>query len=505
MFLVMSLLMLFRKSTLEEFSRLSRSFNLIPVYEFIPADMLTPVLAYMRIRRKGVFTFLLESVEDTLNFGRYSFIGLNPVKELYNYRKKTFLRYEEAVAEIPDTDIFTALKRELEGITQPQIEGLPYFKGGAAGFIGYENTELFEPSLGSSEQKSSIPDSYLGIFRDLIAFDHLKHQLILISNVHVKPDQSAQEQFSQSQERLANLKQLLSSIVPHPGPFSITSYIKQEIDSNRFTESFDRIKEHILDGDVFQLVLSEKFSAEYSGDPFHVYRTLRMINPSPYMYILEMPGEIKVIGTSPEDLVRVKDGKATILPIAGTRRRGTTTEDDNRLAEELIHDPKENAEHTMLVDLARNDLGRVCSYGSVSLTEDRTIKLYSHVMHIVSRVEGKVRDDISTVDVLAASFPAGTVTGAPKVRAMEIIKKLEPEPRGLYAGAVGYFDYSGNMDMCIAIRSFFIRENIITWQAGAGIVLDSQPELEMKEIYNKARVMTEAILAAGRIDEHTRH
>lgn len=223
------------------------------------------------------------------------------------------------------------------------------------------------------------------------------------------------------------------------------------------------------------------------------------------MYILEMPGDIKVIGTSPEDLVRVKEGKAAILPIAGTRRRGNSPADDQRLAEELRHDPKENAEHTMLVDLARNDLGRVCGYGSVSLKEDRKIKMYSHVMHIVSRVEGDVRDDISAVDVLAASFPAGTVTGAPKVKAMEIIKTLEPEPRGLYAGAVGYFDFSGNMDMCIAIRSFFIRKNVISWQAGAGVVLDSKPELEMKEIYNKARVMTEAIQAAGRIDEHTRY
>lgn len=497
--------MLFRKSTLEEFTGLSRSFNLIPVYEFIPADMITPVLAYQRVRRTGQFTFLLESVEDSLNFGRYSFIGLNPVKELFNYRKRTFLRYEGSEAEIPGADIFTALRRELDGITQPQIEGLPYFKGGAAGFIGYENTELIEPVLGLTESSSIQPDSYLGIFRELIAFDHLKHQLILICNVHVKPDQSREKQFSEAQTRLSVLKKLLSAQTPHPGPFSITSYIKQEIDTARFTESFNRIKEHILEGDVFQLVLSEKFSAEFTGDPFHVYRALRMINPSPYMYILEMPGDIKVIGTSPEDLVRVKEGKAAILPIAGTRRRGNSPADDQRLAEELQHDPKENAEHTMLVDLARNDLGRVCGYGSVSLKEDRKIKMYSHVMHIVSRVEGDVKDDISAVDVLAASFPAGTVTGAPKVKAMEIIKTLEPEARGLYAGAVGYFDFSGNMDMCIAIRSFFIRKNVISWQAGAGVVLDSKPELEMKEIYNKARVMTEAIQAAGRIDEHTRY
>lgn len=496
--------MLFRKSSLEEFNRLSRDYNLIPVYEFIPADMITPVLAYQRIRSSGKFTFLLESVEDSLNFGRYSFIGLNPAKELLNFGGLTLLREGGRESALPD-DIFSALKKELEGISQPQIEGLPYFKGGAAGFIGYENTELLEPVLGITEKSSEQPDSCLGIFRELIAFDHLKHQLILICNVHIKPDQSSAEQFTLAQERLSALKTLLSAPRPHPGPFSITSYIKQEIDSARFTESFNRIKEHILDGDVFQLVLSEKFSAEFDGDPFHVYRALRMINPSPYMYILEMPGDMKVIGTSPEDLVRVKDGKAAILPIAGTRRRGTTATDDNRLAEQLMNDPKENAEHTMLVDLARNDLGRVCAYGTVSLKEDRRIKMYSHVMHIVSRVEGEVREDISAVDVLAASFPAGTVTGAPKVKAMEIIKNLEAVPRGLYAGAVGYFDFSGNMDMCIAIRSFFIHRNIISWQAGAGIVLDSRPELEMKEIYNKARVMTEAIQAAGRIDEHTRY
>jgi len=496
--------MLFRKSTLEEFTTLSRDFNLIPVYEFIPADMITPVLAYQRIRGNGEFTFLLESVEDSQNFGRYSFIGLNPAKELLNFGRRTLLREGGKESVLPD-DIFSAITAELEGISQPQIEGLPYFKGGAAGFIGYENTELLEPVLGITERSSEQPDSCLGIFRDLIAFDHLKHQLILICNVHIKPDQSRTEEFAQAQERLSTLKKLLSSPCPHPGPFSITSYIKQEIDSARFTRSFDRIKEHILDGDVFQLVLSEKFSAEFEGDPFHVYRALRMINPSPYMYILEMPGDIKVIGTSPEDLVRVKDGKAAILPIAGTRRRGTSSADDHRLAEELKNDPKENAEHTMLVDLARNDLGRVCSYGSVSLKEDRNIKMYSHVMHIVSRVEGKVRENISAVDVLGASFPAGTVTGAPKVKAMEIIKNLEAEQRGLYAGAVGYFDFSGNMDMCIAIRSFFIKKNVITWQAGAGIVLDSKPELEMKEIYNKARVMTEALKQAGRIDEHTRY
>lgn len=497
---------MFLKSNQTEFSELAQSYDYIPVYEFIPADMLTPVLAYLRLRNSGEFTFLLESVEDSLNFGRYSFIGLNPAQTLMNFAGTT-VTYDKEMRETSRSqeDIFTVLKGHLGKRNQYHPEGLPYFRAGAVGFFGYGNVELIEPTLKFTRNNDQTPESVIGLFHDIIVFDHLKHQIGIIVNVHIENDRSPDDLYTSAESRILSIKKQLSASEIKPEPFHITEYIKDVIDEPKFENAFAKIKNHILNGDVFQLVYSEKFSAAFSGDPLHVYRALRMINPSPYMYILDLPGGYKVIGTSPEDLVKVTGSKVSILPIAGTRRRGKNNSEDTRLAENLLADAKENAEHTMLVDLARNDLGRVCNYGSIKLTEDRIIKKYSHVMHIVSRVDGQLNEGISPVDVLKAAFPAGTVTGAPKIRAMEIIDQLENQPRGLYAGAVGYFDFSGNMDLCIAIRSFFIKSNIIEWQAGAGIVLDSDPELEKKEIRNKAKVLVEALQLAERIDENISH
>ena len=483
------------------FKELAESYNLIPVYEVITADLLTPVLAYLKIRETGKQSFLLESVEGSANMARYSFIGKNPIRsfsnagleitESINGKSKTF-----------NKNIFEYVREEIGKFNQPKIDGLPDFTGGIVGYLGYENIALVEKVI-KFRSKSFNPDSIFGVYNTILAFDHFKHQIILITNVAVAPNTDLEKSYSHAKSILSSLREELKKPVNYTSDFKLSGEVHEEFDPEEFYSQVEAGKRNIVEGDIFQIVLSKRFSSDYSGDPLNVYRSLRIINPSPYMYHLEFENKLTIIGTSPEDLLKVKEGKAQVLPIAGTRKRGKTQKEDLELEVDMINDPKELAEHTMLVDLGRNDLGRVCKYGSVRVTESMRVQRYSHVMHMVSKVEGKLASDKDSIDGLMSCFPAGTVSGAPKIRAIQLIEEYEKHERNIYAGAVGYFDFSGNLDMCIAIRTLYTKNKTIYWQAGAGIVADSKPELEAKEIRNKSAAMINALKYAEVIDENT--
>ena len=487
--------------TIENFTKLAEEFNLIPVYEIITADLLTPVLAYLKIREEGKQSFLLESVEGSLNLARYSFIGKNPEKIFFNNHLTLSEKSSDKETSF-EKNIFEYIKTELKKYKQPKIDELPDFTGGIVGFLGYETISLIEKVVPHHKNGFENSDSIFGIYKTILAFDHYKHQIILISNVDVSDFSSIEEAFESGKNELSKLRKELKKPLEFSSDFSYEKEYSSNFSNEEFYKLVEQSKRNIVEGDIFQIVLSKRFSTSYTGDLFNVYRALRIINPSPYMYHLEFENDFTVIGTSPEDLLKVKNRKAQLLPIAGTRGRGKTVEEDNRLEENLLNDPKELAEHTMLVDLGRNDLGRVCQYDSVKVSKLMKIQRYSHVMHIVSKVEGELAEAKDAIDALQACFPAGTVAGAPKIRAMQLIYKYEQLRRNIYAGAVGYFDFSGNLDMCIAIRTLFSKGNTLYWQAGAGVVADSTPELETKEINNKAAVLLNALQYAEVIDEN---
>jgi anthranilate synthase component 1 len=478
--------------TFDQFNILAKDYNLIPVYDIITADLLTPVMAYLKIRKSGKQSFLLESVEGSLNFARYSFIGVDPEKTIKNKHKKLFINDGHKQI-IKEKSIFDQLRDEINGIKQAKLPELPTFTGGVVGYLGYENISLIENVIKFNYPDLNEFDSTFGIYKTILAFDHYKHQIILITNVFIEDDNEKETAFNSAKNILNNLKSLLLKSTISINSFKIIEWTKNEFDKNSFYSLVNDAKNEITNGEIFQIVLSKRFSAKFDGELFNVYRALRIINPSPYMYFLEFEDNSTIIGTSPEDLVRVKNRKAQVLPIAGTRRRGKTEQEDKELENDLLNDPKELAEHTMLVDLGRNDLGRVCKYGSVKVSEFMKIQKYSHVMHIVSKVEGEITEDNDSIDALKSCFPAGTVTGAPKIRAIQLIGDFENEERNVYAGAVGYLDFSGDLDMCIAIRTLFSKDNLIYWQSGAGVVADSRPEFEAKEIINKSAAMVSAL------------
>jgi anthranilate synthase component 1 len=486
--------------TFDKYQELAESFNLIPVYEVITADLLTPVLAYLKIRENGSQSFLLESVEGSASMARYSFIGKGPRKIFYNKGSIITEQTEEGKSVI-NKSIFEYIRSEIQKYQQPKLENLPDFTGGIVGYLGYENVALIEKVIKFSTASFDNPDSIFGIYDTILAFDHYKHQIILISNSIIDGKTDLRQSYYLAKEKIADLKKSLKKQVEYSSDFKNNGKVVSDFDTEEFYEQVNKSKHNIIEGDIFQIVLSKRFSSEYKGDLLNIYRALRIINPSPYMYYLEFEKDFTIIGTSPEDLLKVKNRRAQVLPIAGTRRRGKTIEEDIELEKNLLNDPKELAEHTMLVDLGRNDLGRVCKYGSVVVSEQMKIQRYSHVMHIVSKVEGELADNKNSIDALMSCFPAGTVTGAPKIRAIQLINEYEPEERNVYAGAVGYFDFSGNLDMCIAIRTLFAKGNVVYWQAGAGIVADSKPELEAKEIKNKSAVLVNALKYAEVIDE----
>ena len=485
------------------FSALARKGNIVPVVRPLAADTLTPVSACLRIARPGEPSFLFESVEGGEKIARYSFMGTGPFRTL---------RYSGGVAEVAEdgrtashtADLFEELRsltRDFRPVTMP---GLPPFSSGAVGYFAYDVVRQLERLPSRTTDDLGLPDAHLLFFLDVIAFDHVRHQVLLIANAFLRRGASLRKEFRQARKRLDAMEAALK--LPEKGAAAEKKRARRRkarprVRSNfrkpEFLDAVRKAKRAIRAGDVYQLVLSQRFEAPVTADPFTLYRALRMVNPSPYMYFLDT-GEAQIIGASPEMLVKVQGRTASYRPIAGTRPRGATEEEDRRLEQNLLRSVKERAEHVMLVDLGRNDLGRVADYGTVQVDEFMAVERYSHVMHLVSSLRARLRRGRDCFDALAACFPAGTVTGAPKVRAMELIEQLEPARRGVYAGAVAYMDFSGNLDSCITIRTMVVKDGKAYMQAGAGIVADSQPEKEYEETVNKAQALLAAIELAER-------
>jgi anthranilate synthase component 1 len=491
-----------RQTSFEEFVELARRGTFVPVVREIMADLLTPVSAFIKIAEHSDYAFLFESVEGGEQVARYSFLGKDPFLVLRARGRRTVID-RSGVTAGSDEPFIAELRRLMAEFRAPYVPGLPRFTGGAVGFMGYDASPAFEPSLepawtkaGWSAAAAGEDDAGFMLFDTVLAFDHVKHRILIIANARVTADEDLEALYQFACAKIdfleRELERGLSQPERRPGePPAISSNLTKEA----FEASVRSIKERIAAGDIYQAVLSQRFEADVTADPFTVYRALRHVNPSPYMYFMRM-GELAIVGSSPEMLVRVEGRRVETHPIAGTRPRGNSDEEDLRLAEELKRNEKERAEHVMLVDLGRNDLGRVCEYGSVRVPQYMALERYSHVMHLVSTVDGTLAEDHDHLDALVACFPAGTVSGAPKIRAMQILAELEPTRRDIYAGAVGYIDFAGNLDFCIAIRTITIRRGRARVQAGAGIVADSNPAAEYEETRDKARALLQALTMA---------
>jgi len=479
----------------------SKDGNLVPIYREINADLETPVSAYLKIAR-GPYSFLLESVEGGERLGRYSFIGTEPSLVI-----KTGVQEAQASGTercLGQVDPLAVIAETLAPFKPMPVPGLPRFHGGMVGYLGYEAVRYFEPRVPTAENDPlKVPESVFMLTYTLLVFDHLQHKIRVVS--HARLDDGVEEAYAQAVGRIDALVRRLSQPLVMDGRAADapqtdsssgngTSPISN-IAKDRYEAMVRRAKEYIEAGDCIQTVLSQRFARSTRAAPFDLYRSLRAVNPSPYMYFLHLD-DFHIIGASPEMLVRVEDGNIDYHPIAGTRPRGDDPERDLTLEQELISDEKERAEHIMLVDLGRNDVGRVSEPGSVKVTQLMDVERYSHVMHLVSHVQGRLRPGLTVYDALRSCFPAGTVSGAPKIRAMEIIAELEPDRRGAYAGAVGYFSFSGNMDTAIAIRTLVLKDGVAYVQAGGGIVYDSVPETEYQETVHKAGALMRAIQAA---------
>jgi len=478
--------------TFNEFQDLAQECTTIPVYKHILADMLTPVAAWVHLSKKAEYAFLLESVEKGNQYSRYSYVGINPQKILMHKDGHTSITENGQSINVntPFLDLLREIQSKYNMVKLPEI---PSFTGGLVGYLGYETIAWIEDIPTHNESQLNVPDSVFMLFEDMIAFDHLKGSALVISNVKVDPNHDLKEKFDEAHLRVDAIGELLHSDVNYQTPVRVEqSTVSSNFDQVSFESAVLKAKEHIKDGDIFQLVLSQRFERQTSVEPTTLYRALRTINPSPYMFHLKIK-DFDIIGASPELLVKVEDGIVEIRPIAGTRQRGETDEEDKALAEDLINDEKECAEHLMLLDLGRNDVGRVSEYGSVTIPENMVIENYSHVMHIVSDVKGKLAEDKDPFDALMSGFPSGTVTGAPKIRAMEIIHELEPNRRDIYSGAVGFFDFTGNVNTCITIRTMIMKNGTVHFQSGAGIVHDSDPTKEFDETVNKAKAIMAAI------------
>jgi anthranilate synthase component 1 len=476
------------------FERLAVKGNLIPVYKEFLADTETPVSAYLKIRN-GSFSFLLESAEFGKRWGRYSFIGYDPFLVVFVRDQEMEIRNGSRETSLKSVENPFAVLRELNRKFRPAggREDL-LFPGGLVGFCNYDLVRKWEPTGGCSTSGQDGPESIFMAPGRLMVFDHLTHRMKVVVLVHLEDGDNRRREYEQALKKIdETMAELTASLHAQPSdePLSVSQLVSS-VSKREFEEAVRKAKDYIIAGDVIQVVLSQRFSGDVSGDPFILYRTLRSINPSPYMFYLHF-GDTKLIGASPEVLVRLTDRKIDLRPIAGTRPRGATTEEDEALEKELMADPKERAEHIMLVDLGRNDVGRVAMPGSVEVSGFMEVERYSHVMHIVSHVQGELKPELDCFDLFMSAFPAGTVTGAPKVRAMQIIEELEPCTRGPYAGAVGYFGFNGNMDFCITIRTITIANNSASIQVGAGIVYDSSPEKEYEETLRKAAGMFKAI------------
>jgi anthranilate synthase component 1 len=508
----------------KEFLTLAKEHTLVPVCRILTADLETPVSAFLRAAWPERECFLLESVEGGEQVGRYTFIGLAPFKRIVARGRDITITEGKKVIEIED-DIFAVLRRALSGHKAARLPGLPPFTAGAVGFLSYDAVRQIErlPSLAKDEL--GVPDACLLFFDEVLAFDHVRKEIWLVVTADVTRGKSAAKPakvYDNAIQRLDALEKRLAQPLPKNIDKKSRAHgslkVKHRTSKKDYLAAVHRTKEYIAAGDIFQAVLSQRFDVTPEADSFQVYRALRTVNPSPYMYFLRFspdgplggdpekskgffkrskaPQVIELAGSSPELLVRVHQGKVEYRPIAGTRPRGATEAEDQALADEMINDQKERAEHVMLVDLGRNDVGRVSQFGSVKVDRLMFVERYSHVMHIVSTIEGRLKPELTAVEALRACFPAGTLSGAPKVRAMEIIEELEPTRRGTYGGAVLYADFSGNLDSCIAIRSMLAIAGEGHVQAGAGIVADSVPELEYQESINKAQAVIRAIQRA---------
>ncbi len=478
----------------EKFIELSRSGNVIPVYKEILADFDTPLSAFVKVA-KDEYSFLFESVEGGERMARYSFLGNSPSVVISSRGDEVSITKGEEVNTFKcERDPIDEVKRFMRDFNFVPVEGLPRFCGGLVGYIGYDMVRFFENIPDTNPETIGMPEMQLVLTDTILIFDHVDHKIKVVSNAIIEG--SAEEAYDAAIHKIDKLTDQLEQEFKPPDFGEIKKASPDKIASNFSKEEFagavEKVKEYIKQGEIIQLVLSQRFSRETEADSFNIYRALRSINPSPYMYYLKL-GEDRIIGSSPEILFRCEDGKVQVRPIAGTRRRGKDQEEDRELEKDLLKDPKERAEHIMLVDLGRNDIGRVCKYGTVKPRELMTIERYSHVMHIVSDVVGRIDENKDIYDLIRGAFPAGTVSGAPKVRAMTLIDEMEKERRGVYAGSVGYISFSGNMDMCISIRTIVMQKTKAYIQAGAGIVLDSIGEKEYEETQNKAKAMIKAI------------
>jgi anthranilate synthase component 1 len=481
-------------TSFEEFKELARRGTFVPVCKELVADLLTPVSAFLKIAEDADYAFLLESVEGGEHVGRYSFLGKDPFLILRARDGRTTIERGGTIVE-GERPFIDTLRGLMADFRSPFVPDLPRFTGGAVGYLGYGAASWFEPVLGDIGDSSDGADQAgFMLFDTVLAFDHVQHRILIIANARITADDDLESLYQFACAKIQFLERelernLSTGAKPQQPP-------ALDVRSNRTRDQFEaqvrKGKEYIAAGDIYQVVLSQRFEADVAADPFTVYRALRHVNPSPYMYFIRMGG-VAVVGSSPEMLVRVEGSRVETHPIAGTRPRGRSADEDMRLAEELKRNEKERAEHVMLVDLGRNDVGRVCDYGSVRVPQFMGLERFSHVMHLTSIVEGTLADDRDRLDALVSCFPAGTVSGAPKVRAMQIIRELEPAGRGLYAGAVGYIDFAGNLDFCIAIRTVIMSRGRAYVQAGAGIVIDSNPTAEYEETRDKARVLLRAL------------
>ena len=488
--------------TPEQFAELAaENYNRIPVTREVLADLDTPLSTYMKLANQP-YSYLLESVEGGEKWGRYSIIGL-PCRTILKVSGEqiSVTTDGEVVESLQMEDPLTFVEQFQQRYRVPELSGLPRFNGGLVGYFGYDCVRYVERRLKDScpEDVIGSPDILLMVSDEVVVFDNLAGKLILICHADPAEDNA----YEKAQQRLDELVAQLRFAIPSdnipaaPQREVVETEFKSSFGEQAFKDSVDQIKEYVLDGDVMQCVISQRMSIPFSRKPLDLYRALRCLNPSPYMYILHLD-DFHVVGSSPEILARVEDDIVSVRPIAGTRKRGATEEEDLAMEKELLADPKEIAEHLMLIDLGRNDVGRVAEVGAVQLTDKMVIERYSHVMHIVSNVDAKLKPGVSAMDVLRATLPAGTLSGAPKVRAMEIIDEMEPVKRGVYGGAVGYLSWNGNMDTAIAIRTAVIKDDLLHIQAGAGIVADSVPRLEWKETMNKGRAIFSAVAMVER-------
>jgi anthranilate synthase component 1 len=480
---------------LESFRKLAKGVDMVPVYRQLTSDTLTPVQAYSKL--KGDSAFLFESVVGGEKVGRFSFLGDNPFMKIEAFANSVIVTEGDTPREYIADDPLKELEKLLERYRAVHLAELPRFCGGAVGYAGYDVIRYAENLPNAPEDDRKVPDMAFAFFDRMIIFDHIRKTILVVCHADANSE-DLQNEYDRAAARVDELCQQLQETTSdiQPADVSIGGEPTLEYQSNfeqkEFEQAVENCKEYIKAGDIFQVVISQRLKLETTSKPLSIYRALRVVNPSPFMFLLKTSG-MHLVGASPEIMVRAEDGEITIRPLAGTRKRGATPAEDQALANELLADEKERAEHVMLVDLARNDVGRIAKYGSVTLNDVMVVERYSHVMHITSNVYGQLRDGLSALDSLRAGLPAGTVSGAPKVRAMQIIDEQERHRRGPYAGAVGYIDFTGNMDTCIALRTLVMQDQTVYVQAGAGIVADSVPESEYHETLNKAKGLLRAI------------